>query len=357
MAATSQTVTYSTVAAIALEKLSEKIADAISTGNAALYFYKKRGNWEGVASGGRQLRKSVLYNLQTVRPLGSFGTVNVNPVDSHTSSYWDWVQSAVAVSFSDLEEFQTSGEEAIKSIVQAKFQQAKASLDDFFSKAMLRGQGDIDTTSLTTAITSPVDGSVFIDPFPKLIAYDPSVSTNIGGINQNTNNWWRNQLYASSSSTLAAFLGELRTLHIYCQRGGGGRDKSPDFHLVDESTYNCYERALALQHRNPDYNKADIPYENIIFKGSPVIPDELMPDVYTGSTTLTKGSWFMCNSAVMGFTYDKSKSFKLGPQIRPNNQLVTTALMPVRGAHWTNNRRKLGVMGNIDISTLLAATS
>ena len=357
MAATSQTVTYSTIAAIALEKLSDKIADAISTGNAAFYFMKKRGNWEGVASGGRQLRKSVLYSLQTVRPLGSFGTVNVNPVDSHTSTYWDWVQSAVPVSFSDLEEFQTSGEEAIKSIVQAKFQQAKASLDDFFSRSLLRGQGDIDTTSLTTAITSPVDGSTFIEPLPNLIRYDPTASATIGGVNQNTNTWWRNQLKASSASTLAAFLGELRTLHILCQRGGGGKDKSPDFNLVDESTYNSYERALALQHRNPDYNKADIPYENIIFKGSPVVADELMPDVYTGSTTLTKGTWFMCNSAFMGFSYDKSKSFKLGPQIRPNNQLVTTSLMPVRGALWTNNRRKLGVMGNIDITTLLAATS
>jgi len=357
MAATSQTVTYSTVAAIALEKLSDKIADAISTGNAALYFYKKRGNWEGVASGGRQLRKSVLYNLQTVRPLGSFGTVNTNPVDSHTSSYWDWKQAAVAVSFSDLEEFQTSGEEAIKSIVQAKFQQAKASLDDFFSKALLRGQADIDTTSLSTALTSPADGSTFIDPMGLIVKFGNTTSTSIGGINQNTNSWWRNQIYDSAASTLAAFLGELRTLHIYCLRGGGGADKAPDFHLVDESTFNCYERGLALQHRNPDYNKADIPYENIIFKGSPVIPDELMPDVKNGSTTLTDGTWYMCNSAFMGFSYDKAKSFKLGPQIRPNNQLVTTALMPVRGAHWTNNRRKLGVMGDIDITTLLAATS
>src|SRR3990172_9513947 len=159
MGATSQTTTFNTVAALALDKLSDKIADAISTGNAALYFYKKKGNWEGVKSGGNQLRKSVLYNLQTVKPLGSFGTVNVNPVDSHTSAYFDWVQAAVPVSFSDLEEFQTSGSESIETIVKAKFQQAKASLDDFFSRALLRGQADIDTSSFTTAITSPLDGS------------------------------------------------------------------------------------------------------------------------------------------------------------------------------------------------------
>ena len=57
--AISQTVTYNiaTAAALALDKLSDKIEDAISTSNAAFYFYKQKGNWEGVSSGGHQLRK------------------------------------------------------------------------------------------------------------------------------------------------------------------------------------------------------------------------------------------------------------------------------------------------------------
>ena len=357
MALASASYTYSTIAALALDKLSDKIADAISTSNAAFYFYKKKGNWEGVKSGGRQLRKSVLYQLQTVRPLGSFGVVNVNPVDSHTSVYFDWVQAAVPVTFSDMEEFQTSGSESIETIVKAKFQQAKASLDDFFTRALLRGQADIDTTSLTTAITSPLDGSTFIDPFTKLVAFDPTAALTVGGVDQSTNSWWQNQLYDSAASTLAAFLAELRTLHVRTQRGGGGKFRSPDFHIVDERTYNVYERALALTHRNPSYDKADIPFENVAFKGTPVIPDQLVPDVKNGSTTITDGSWFMLNSEFMGFAYDNSKSFKLGANVRPNNQLVTSALMPVRGTHWTNNRRKLGVMGDIDLTTLEAATT
>jgi len=359
MPATTETITYSTIAALALDKLSAKIADAISTSNAALYFMKKRGNFEGVSSGGRQLRKTVLYNLQTVRPIGAYGTVNVNPVDSHTSAYYTWTQTAVPVSFADLEEFQTSGEESIESIVKAKYQQAKASLDDFFSRALLRGQADIDTSSITTAITSPTDGSTFVDPLFKFAAFDNTSSLSVGAIDQSTNTWWRNQIYDMSSvTTLSAFLAGLRKLHVLVQRGGGGADRAPDFHIVDDAgTFNIYEKALALTHRNPDYSKADIPFENIAFKTKPVVPDELVPDVATGSTTMTDGSWFMGNSAFCGFTYDKKKSFKLGSNIRPNNQLVTTALMPIRGATWTNNRRKLGVAGGHVIATLEAATS
>lgn len=357
MGATSQTVTYSTIAALALDQLSDQISDAISTSNASFFFYKKKGNWEGTKSGGRQLRKTVLYQLQTVRPLGSYGSVNVNPTDGHTSVYFDWKQTAVPVSFTDMEEFQTSGSESIQSIVKAKYQQAKSSLDDFMSRSLIRGQGEIDTSSFTTALTSPIDGSTFADPLLKLVAFDPTASLTVGGVDQSTNTWWQNQLVDSAASTLAVFLGELRTLHVRCQRGGGGKNKAPDFHLVDERGYNIYEKALALTHRNPDYNKADIPFENVLFKGAPVIPEELMPDVKNGSTTVIDGTWLMLNSEYMGFTYDSGKSFKLGANVRPNNQLLSSALMPVRGTHWTNNRRKLGIMGDIDLTTLEAATA
>lgn len=360
MPASSQTVTYSTIAALALDKLSDKIADAISTANAALYFYKKKGNWEGTSSGGRQLRKSVLYQLQTIRPIGSYGTVNINPIDSHTSVYYDWVQTAVPVSFSDLEEFQTSGSESIETIVKAKYAQAKASLDDFFSRALLQGQASIDGVSITSAVTSPSDGSVFIDPLFKLASKDAS-SLTVGGVDQSLNPWWQNQYKANTATTLSAFLAGMRTLHVLCQRGGGGADKSPDFHLADERTYNVYEKALSLYHQNQSYMKADIPFDNVLFKGSPVIADELMPDVnnsiYPINASTGDGTWFMGNSAFMGFTYDSGKSFKIGPNVRPNNQLVTTALMPVRGAHWSNNRRKLGVAHSMVLETLEAATS
>jgi hypothetical protein len=359
MPASSETVTYNTIAAIALDKLSDKMSDAISTSNAAFYMMKKKGNWNGVSSGGRQLRKSIMYALQTVRPLGSFGTVNINPTESHTSAYWDWVQTAVPVSFSDLEEFRTAGDESIQTIVKTKFQQAKASLEDFFERALMRGQADIDTTSLVTPLTSPVDGSYFIDPITKIVDYSPSTSRSVGGINQNTNSWWRNHQDASSASTLAAFLAELRQMHVKCQRGGGGSDKAPDFHIVEERTFNVYEQALALQHRNPDYNKADIPFDNVLFKGAPVTHSELAPDPAAASanTTVVEGTWWMLNSAYLGFDYDKKKSFKLGSNVRPGNQLVTTALMPVRGALWVNNRRKLGVVGDIEVATLEASTT
>jgi hypothetical protein len=357
MALTAQSTTYNTILALALDKLSPKIADGISKSNASFYMMKKKGNWEGVSSGGRQLRKTIMYQLQTVKPISSFGTVNVNPTESHTSAYYDWVQFAVPVSFSDLEEFRTAGSESIQSIVKAKYQQAKASMEDFFTRAWMRGQGDIDGDSHETAYTSTTDGSKFIDPIQRLIHILPTGALTVGGIAQSTNSWWQNQYLASSATTLAGFLGELRRQHVACQRGGGGADSAPDYHVLEERTFNVYERALSISHRNPSYMKADIPFDNVLFKGAPVTHDEYMPDNTASSNTITEGTWLMCNSAFMGFTYDKKKSFKLGASVRPGNQLVTTSLMPVRGTMWCNNRRKQSNISSIVVATLEAATS
>ena len=357
MALATQTLTRNTIAAIALDKLSDKIADNISTSCASFFMMKEKGNWQGTASGGHQLRKAVMYQLQTVRPISSFGTVNVNPTESHTFAYFDWVQTAVPVSFSDLEEFRTGGSESIMSIVKAKYQQASASLEDFFARAYLRGQGDNDDASFTTANTSPTDGSYFIDPLPKIVDLAPTGSRSVGNINQANNSWWQNQLTTSTATTLAGFLGELRYLHIKCQRGGQGKNAAPDHHLLEEQTFNSYERALSVSHRNPSYSKADIPFDNVLFKGAPVFHDQYMPDVTANSKTVTEGDWYMLNSDSMGFEYDKKKSFKLGANVRPGNQLVTSALMPVRGALWCNNRRKQGLATSILVATLQSATS
>jgi hypothetical protein len=357
MPSSSQSVTYNTIAALALDKLSPVVADNVSTGTKLFYFMKKSGNWEGVSSGGRQLRKAVMSTLMPLKPLGSFGTVNVNPVDGDTAAYFAWVQTAAPITFADMEEFQTGGTEAIETIVESKRRQAEASIIDIFNQALLRGQGAVDGVSLDTALTSSVDGSVFISPLPLFIKKDPTTSTTVGGIDQSANPWWRNQTTDANATTLAVFLNQLRFLHVKCQRGGGGANSAPDFHCADERTYTVYEKALALGHRNPDYSKGDIPFDTTAFKGKPVFPDEQVPDVQTGSTTITKGTWYMGNSAWMGFTYDQKKSFKTGDSIRPNNQLLETALMPIRGAFWINNRRKLGVAYDIDLTALEAATT
>ena len=358
MGATSQTVQYTNAVALSLDKLHKKIADAISKGNKQLFFMRQKGHFEGIEAGGPQLRIPIRYALKKAKPLGAYGTVNLNPTNTVTSAYYQWGQGAADISFSDMEDFQQAGPMSIEKAVKTKRDDAEASLNDLISRAMILGQADIDTVSFTTALKGD-DDATLCDPIGKLIAFDPTASLTVGGIDQSTNAWWQNRFKDSAATTRKGWLEELDELHAETGFGIGG---SPDAHFTDPKTFVLYRLALADYYRNPDYKRGDIPFDNLAFHSAPLIPEELMYDIKNGSTTVTDGTWFMCNFEFLGFTFDKggpdrTGSFRVDAVIRPANQLLRSSLMPIRGAFWSSNRKKQGVMGDIDITTLKSAAS
>lgn len=356
MPATSVTRSFTTQVALTLDKVRKKVVDQVSNSNPWMFYYRKANNYKTVGSGGDRYRVTLRHTLQPAQPMGNFSTANVNPVDAVTAGFFDWRQAASVASVGDLDEFKTRGSEASESMVDETIEGAVAALEDLFSKALIQGHGAVDGTSLATAYTA-ADGTVFIDPIPLLIKYDPTTSANVGAIDQSANGWWRNQTSNSGASTLNNFLFELDFLRIKCGRGGGGANRYPDFSVCDEQTFAIYQRALRLIARLPDYRKGDIPFNNVEFYGNPVMADENIPDVDNGSTTITDGTWYMGNSFYMGLTADSQGNFSAQDAVRPNNQLVETTLIVWRGTHWTDHRRKLGVLGDIDIATLQAATT
>jgi hypothetical protein len=356
--ATSVTRSFTSVVASVLDKVRSKVEDQITSSTKLLYFYRKSGNWKGTGSGGDRYRVSLMYELAAADSYSSFGQIDVTPTDGITSAFFDWRQGATAVSISGLEEFKNRGSERVFDLLKERTVQSVLGLEDLFSKGMLQGQAAIDGTSITSARTSPINGSTFIDPLPLLVEYSP-LST-VGSISATTETWWKNQLGGttgdSGATTYAGFLMELRHLYNLCAKGGGGAKGSPDFHLTDQSTYELYESALAAAHRNPSYTNADIPFENVSFKGKPVVWDEYVPDVKNGDVTPTgsdSGTWYALNSNYLGVSFDKSHNFTVGDFVNPENQDAKTALVLWYGTHWTSNRRKLGVMGGIN--TTIAA--
>jgi len=353
MGATSVTRSYTSIVASVLDKVRGAVEDQITANNKLLYFYRKSGNWKGVSSGGDRYRVSLMYELGAADSYSSFGQIDVTPSDGMTSAFFDWRQAAAAVSISGLEEFKNRGTERVFDLLKERTTQSVLGLETLFSKGMLQGQGSVDSTSITTARTSSVNGSTFIDPLPLLVEYSPT--STVGSISATTETWWKNQIGGSTgdsaASTFAAFLQELRHLYNLCSKGGGGAKGSPDFCVADQSTYELYEAALAAAHRNPSYTKGDIAFENVAFKGATVVWDEFVPDVKNADLAPTgadSGTWYMLNSNYLGVAFDKSHNFTVGDFVMPENQDAKTALILWYGVHWASNRRKLGVMGGIN---------
>jgi hypothetical protein len=349
MGATSTTRSYTSIVASVLDKVRDKVEDNITSSTKLLYFYRKSGNWKGVNSGGDKYRVSLMYELGAADSYSSFGQIDVTPTDGITSAFFDWRQAAAAVSISGLEEFKNRGSERVFDLLKERTNQTVLGLEDLFSKGMLQGNG---ASALATARTSTVNGSVFIDPLPLLVEYSPS--TSVGGISPSTETWWANQSTDDTSTTFAGFLKALRKLNDDCSKGGGGAKGTPDFHLCDQATYELYESALASLHQNPSYVNADIPFQNVQFKGKPVVWDEYVADVKNSDLTPAgsdSGTWYALNSKFMGVSFDRQHNFTVGDFVNPENQDAKTALVLWYGVHWITNRRKLGVLAGITTTT------
>ena len=352
MGATSVTRSLTSIVASVLDKVRSSIEDQISTSNKLLFFYRKSGNWKGVSSGGDRYRVSLMYQLGAADSYNSFGQIDVTPSDGITSAFFDWRQAAAAISISGLEEFQNRGTERVFDLLKARTKQSVLGLEDLFGRALLQGQASIDGTSLTTARTSAVNASTFVDPLPLLVEYSPS--TSVGGITTSANSWWQNQSTDDTSSSYATFLTALRKMYNDCSKGSGGSKGMPDVVLMDQATYELYESALAAQHRNTSYTNGDIPFENLKFKGGTVMWDEFVADVKNSDTTPAgsdSGTAYFLNTNYMGVAFDKQHNFSVGDFVKPENQDEKTALVLWYGVHWISNRRKTGVLAGITTTT------
>ncbi len=345
MAPSSLTLNYDAVLSTTLFNYRRTLEDAISTTNAFLFYLMKRakGGYKVVSDIGDRMAMPLMYELGNADSYSGYDILDVMPADGITTAFFNWAQAAVPIAISGLEEKKNRGEEKIISLLESKTKQAELGLQEFFNKRMLQGAGG---STITTAYTSTLNGSSFVDPLPLQVAYDPTQSVSVGNINQNTNVWWRNQTSAfDGATTYALFLKYLRHLRNNCSKGPGG---PPDLHVATQGTAELYEAALAAAHRNPSYQVADIPFDNVAFYGKPLTWDEFMPDYYSGTVTQTKGSWLMLNTKFWGVRVDAETNFSTTDFVKPENQDAKTAHILWLGALGVSNRRKQGIGGRID---------
>jgi hypothetical protein len=353
-APTSLTRTYESLLTTTLDKIRDILEDQISTGTKLLYFYRRAGNWKGVTSGGAKYMVPLMYGLTPADAYSGNGVLDVTPFEGMTDAFFDWRQGAAPIVITGLEEFQNRDADGtrILDLLKSRTKQALLGMEDFFNRTMLQGLGKVDGASITSAYVSTLNSATFLDPLPLTIKYDPTTSTTIGSVNQSTNSWWQNQTVNAASgnynaTTYAILLKAIRHLKMLCSKGPGG---APDVYLSDLAMHEQVESALASSHRNPDYQKADIPFENIMLYGQPYVWDENVPDVANGSTTITAGSLFALNTKFLGVAFDKEHNFTPGPFVKPENQDSKAAHIMWYGTHWCSNRRKQGVLGNASLS-------
>ena len=346
MAATSLTRTYNARLTALLDKIRPVIQHQITTSNAFYFKYKKSGNWKTVSQLGDRLRVPLMYEFSPVDTFGAegVGQVDVTPTDGQTPAFFNWARLASSITIGDFERAQNKG--AAIDLLKSKTEQAMSGLEDRFGRWLIQGQGATDTSSITTARTSAINGSTFVEPIPLMINYTPTNSLSIGGINQSTETWWRNQsIAASAGGTYNTILKELDHLVNLCSKQAG---PGPDLFVTDVLGYEQITAALRSLQRFTDYEEVNFPWKAVRIAGAPMVFDQFVPNVVTPATTVAAGDYstvYAVNSKYMGVSVYSGADFTPGEFVRAPNGAGETSIVQWYGAHWISRRDKQGVMG------------
>lgn len=355
MGATSETRTYNALVSTTLENWAKTIADNITASNFFWYMLKRSKSFTGVDSLGERMKLPLRYQNGNADVYANYDPIDVTPIEGVTSAFYSWKQMATSITIDGLTEAQNSGEFAMIDLLEEKTNQAMDGINEKFARAILQGNGINTATAITTAYTSPTNNRTFLDPLPLLVGQTPSsgtIGTISASVSDNGVSWWQNQKAASSATTFAGFLTEVRHQQNLTAKGING---PADMIIGDLSTVELYEAALRSQNRFSDVTRADLPFTTVVLNGKPVVWDEYMPN-WAGGTTVqstSQGTLLYLHSKHIMCKYHNGHNFKISEFIKPENQDARTALVLWYGGLGVNNRRKHGVLSGINTTIAL----
>jgi len=315
-------------------------------------------------NGGERVALPLMYGKNdTVGTHGGYSVIDTTPQDGLTTAFYEWAEIAGSISISRKEQRQNSGEGRILNLLEAKLKQAEMTMRETLNQQLLQGTVSSETFVQDTAD----DGSYGLNPLGYFLrknkATDPS-TINVGNIASSAESWWRHRVgvlganagsvtgedFALNVDTYAGLKVGLRRMYNYCSRGSGG---SPNLAVADQVTFETYENALDVNIRFQNTKMGDLGFDTLKLRGATVIWDEVVPDMYTGTTGITLGTMFFLNTNFYKLMIDSETDIVTTPFIEPENQTAKTAKILFMGQAGISNMRKHGVC--LDISQSIVA--
>ena len=235
-------------------------ADNVTNHNALLQRLESKGNIR-MADGGRSILEEIEWDENSTASFyAGYEVLDTTPQDVLSGAEYDWKQASTTVTANGLETRTINkGAEAIAGLLEGRITNAMHSMKNLMAERVYAdGTGD---------------GGKEIGGLQLLIADDPTTSTVVGGINQQTFTFWQNKVSSSASITTANIFGLMNGLWLSLLRGAD----RPDLLMADGNLYETYESSLQQQQRFVNESLASGGFENLKFKSADVVFDDQCP--------------------------------------------------------------------------------
>ncbi len=325
------------------------VQDNIFNSNAV--FHCLHGKEDGIRKediGGDLIKVNAMYEgNDTVASFAGDETLADDIQDGMTSSYAAWRQYVGATRMTGLELFQNAGKSKIVDLWTEKVKQTTASFGEVLNAHLL----DIVGGDMPTEVTGNTGKNIMSLPY--MIQNDPTAVGVFQNIDQVAETWWRNKaIDGSSVGSFKALYQAWFNLYQECGQGGGG---SPDIVLTTQKLYADYVMHMDEKIRYEYTDTASAGFENVKFIGAKVFWDVYVPgQVVAAQTnggpgvTLDDGHTYMLNSDFLSLKVGKGLDFKPQGVHTPEAKDGKREYSLFYGQLVTNNRRKHGVLFNVD---------
>lgn len=188
-----------------------------------------------------------------------YEVLNTSPSDVISAAEFDWKQASVAVTISGLEAAQNSGSDALLDLLETRIDVAEKTMQNNLSADMY---------SDGTGSSGKQIGGL------QLLVADSVTSGTVGGINQGTYTFWRNQTFAttteiSSAASAANIQRCMNTLYQRCSR----QTDRPDLIIADTNYYNFYLSSLQAIQRITSDEMGQAGFQSLKYMGADVVFD------------------------------------------------------------------------------------
>jgi len=304
---------YDTILSTTLAHHIPKLIDNVFTARPFFHFLKQAGQVKTVG-GGHKIVQPLMTGLNsTAGSYSGYDTISVTAQTGITSAEFPWKQYAATIAISGIEEAQNRSEEEIIDLLEAKTAQAEHTIIEKMDEMLIAGDGTGNSAKDWAGL--------------KLLVAGHPNDTSIGGINATTNAYW-----ASFREATAEVLSIGRMSSAYNTVSEGA--DQPNIILTTQALYEKYEALLQPQLRFADAGTADAGFQNLLFKGAPV-----MYDTYVDS-----GYMYFLNTKYLRLVGHSDNWFRPTPFVRPNNMDARYAQILLYGALTVSNRKRQGVL-------------
>ena len=308
------------------QNMKGDVADQIFDATPFWFWMREHGRIDDVI-GGRFLTEPLRFaKSDNVKFIAKGGTVVLADKEFLTVAKYDWRYLVDSLVRFGVDDQQNRGKNQIISLMNAKLQNSRDSLVDKLELVMFKQASDE---------TDAMQGLKDIVPI------DPTVTgATLGGIDPSVDTWWRSQTLGMTGVSAATVLRKnMTTLLNKCMNNLRG--DRPDIIVGGQTPYERYESVTIEQKRISNKTLGDAGFENIEFKGLPMI--------WSPSETSDELMYFLNTARHLRFKRDPSMNFDMTEwKAIPDQVNDRAAQVILAGELVTGRRRVHGVLHGID---------